>query len=230
VNDLVSRSSRAPEVPVFEAAAFDWTRRLEQSWQAIRNEALALLEHRDLLSPLHEISPDHRRIARDDSWKSYFLWGYGYRADANCARCPETTRLVEQIPGLKSALFSILAPRSRIPSHKGVTKGMITCHLGLVVPRERERCWIRICDETLCWAEGETMVFDDTYPHEVANDTDEERVVLLVQFARPLRFPGSVIAAAFMGAIRHSPFVQDARRNVAAWDERLRRASQRSRP
>jgi len=227
VNNLVSKSSLVPDVPVSDVELFPWTRLLEDNWEAIRDEAMAILKHRDVLPPLHEISPDHRRIANDDSWKSYFLWGYGYRVDANCARCPETTRVVEQVPGLKSALFSILAPHSGIPRHKGVTKGMMTCHLGLSVPKEREKCWIQVHDQTLLWTEGKTMVFDDTYKHEVWNETDEERVVLLVQFARPLKFPGSLVAGAFMGALRHSPFIQEAKRNVAAWDEKLREATTR---
>ncbi len=61
------------------------------------------------------------------------------------------------------------------------------------------------------------MVFDDTYPHEVWNNTDQTRVVLLVQFRRPLRWPGRLVGDFFIEAIRRSPFVQEARSNLAAW-------------
>ena len=36
------------------------------------------------------------------------------------------------------------------------------------------------------------MIFDDTYEHEAWNDTDRTRVVLFVDFVRPLRAPGTL--------------------------------------
>lgn len=81
---------------------------------------------------------------------------------------------------------------------------------------------MRIGRRIVRWAEGETLVFDDTYEHEVWNDSNETRVVLLLQFNRPLRNPGKWIAATFLHMVRRSPFVQDARRNIAAWNAAVR--------
>ena len=152
-----------------------------------------------------------------DMWRSFFLHGYGYAIDENLARCPVTARVVAGIPGLNSAFFSILAPGTHIPAHRGVTKGLITCHLGLIVPRDCD-VRMRVADRVVRWAEGETLVFDDTYDHEVWNDTSGTRVVLLVQFRRPLRQPGKGIADLFLAMIRRSAFVQEARANVASWN------------
>jgi beta-hydroxylase len=128
-----------------------------------------------------------------------------------------TTQVVEQIPGLNSAFFSILAPGTHIPAHRGVTKGLITCHLGLIVPRDGD-VRMRVADRVMRWSEGETLVFDDTYDHEVWNDTSGTRVVLLIQVRRPLRNPGRWIADIFLNVIRRSPFVQDARANLISWN------------
>jgi aspartyl/asparaginyl beta-hydroxylase (cupin superfamily) len=125
--------------------------------------------------------------------------------------------VIEQIPGLNSAFFSILAPGTHIPDHRGVTKGLITCHLGLIVPRDGD-VRMRVDDRVVRWAEGETLVFDDTYRHEVWNDTAGTRVVLLIQFERPLRNPGKWFADLFLGAVKRSAFVQEARANVAKWN------------
>jgi len=125
------------------------------------------------------------------------------------------------VPGLNSAFFSILAPGTHIPAHFGVTKGLVTCHLGLVVPFGNT-CRMRVGEEIVTWAEGETLVFDDTYQHEVWNDTDETRIVLLVQFRRPLRFPGSLFAALFIWGIRNSSFVAEARANLDRWETGMR--------
>ena len=207
---------------MFDPGVFPWTAILEAQWQTIRAEALAVLQQREAVPPVQEISPDHARLADyENKWQSYFIWGYGYKLAANAARCPRTTALVEQIPGLKSALFSIHAPGVHIPRHNGVTFAMITCHLGLIVPQEREKCRIKIADQTYHWEPGKTVVFDDTYEHEVWNDTEEDRVILLIQFTRPLRDPGRQIASFVMWLIRMSPFVQDARRAVAKWEHKL---------
>ncbi len=72
-------------------------------------------------------------------------------------------------------------------------------------------------DQDLRWREGETLFFDDTYPHDVRNDTTELRIVLLVQFERPLRQPGRALAKAFLGGIRRSVFVRDAVDNIDKW-------------
>ena len=49
------------------------------------------------------------------------------------------------------------------------------------------------------------MIFDDTFNHEVWNDTDETRVVLFVDVMRPLPFPESAINEGIVKAIGYSP-------------------------
>ena len=62
------------------------------------------------------------------------------------------------------------------------------------------------------------MIFDDTFNHEVWNDTDETRVVLFVDVLRPLPFPESLINRLIVKAIGYSPFVLDAKRNQETWE------------
>ena len=218
---LIASSSLVSNDPVLDVRDFAWTQSLRANWQAIRDEAIAVALRGDASPSLATISPDHRAIAEVDKWRSFFLWGYGYRIDDNADRCPRTAALVEQIPGLNSAFFSILAPGTHIPEHRGVTKGLITCHLGLIVPRDGD-VRMRVHDRVVRWAEGETLVFDDTYDHEVWNDTAGTRVVLLVQFARPLRNPGKWLADKLLAVVRRSAFVQEARANIAQWNRAVK--------
>jgi beta-hydroxylase len=218
---LIASSSLVSNDPVLDMREFGWTAGLRANWQAIRDEALAVALRGQASPSLATISPDHRSIAEVDKWRSFFIWGYGYRIDDNADRCPVTAALVEQIPGLNSAFFSILAPGTHIPAHRGVTKGLITCHLGLIVPRDGD-VRMRVRDRIVRWAEGETLVFDDTYSHEVWNDTAGTRVVLLVQFERPLRNPGKWFADLFLGVVRRSAFVQEARANISQWNSAVK--------
>jgi beta-hydroxylase len=132
-----------------------------------------------------------------------------------------TAQLVERIPGMTTAFFSILAPGKHLPDHRGTFKGIVRYHLGLIVPEPREQCRIRIGDIFCHWREGRSLIFDDTYRHEVWNETDGTRVVLFVDFRRPLRFPASVANWLIIEAIKRSPFVTDAVANYRAWEARL---------
>ncbi len=219
VDRLVAHYSLVPNAPVLDSRDFAWTQALRDNWHAILDEARAVLEHPEEVPLLDEVSPDHKRIAPAGKWRSFFLRGYGCDIDENMARCPRTTALVRQIPELNSAFFSILAPGTHIPDHRGVTKGLLTCHLGLIVPKGPVR--MRVDKAFVRWAEGETLVFDDTYRHEVWNDTDQTRVVLLVQFERPLRKPGKWLADLFLWGIRHTAFVREARDNIALWGKNM---------
>jgi beta-hydroxylase len=218
---LIASGSLVSNDPVLDVRDFAWTAILRDNWEAIRDEASAVALRGKAAPSLATISPDHRSIAEVDMWRSFFLWGYGFPIDDNLARCPSTAEVVKRIPGLNSAFFSILAPGTHIPAHRGVTKGLITCHLGLIVPRNGD-VRMRVHDRIVRWAEGETLVFDDTYQHEVWNETDGTRVVLLVQFERPLRNPGKWFADLFMGFVKRSAFVQEARNNIDSWNQAVK--------
>jgi beta-hydroxylase len=217
IDKILIRYSPLGDPARFDTSEFPWAAELERNWPLIRQEADDVLRDAKNVPPLRRISRDHDKIAIDDKWRSFFLWGYGIRVDTNCVRCPQTTALVERIPGLQTALFSILAPGTRIPLHNGATKAILTGHLGLRVPRQRQRCYITVDGDGYAWREGELFVFDDMRMHEVLNDTEEYRVVLMMHVTRPLRFPGSVLANGIIAVIRKSPFVKDAHSGLERW-------------
>jgi len=124
---------------------------------------------------------------------------------------------------MTTAFFSVLEPGKHLPDHRGTYKGVIRYHLGLLVPEPASQCRIRVGTEFRSWHEGESLIFDDTYRHEVWNDSDSTRVVLFVDFVRPLRFPASVVNQAVISAIKHSPFVKDGIANYESWERSLDR-------
>ncbi|RIL00062.1 MAG: hypothetical protein DCC71_19190 [Proteobacteria bacterium] len=220
VDRFMVRQSLVGDPPIYDKALFPWIPALEASAPAIRAELDRLLEQRDRLPTFTDIQPDQGKINPDARWKTFFFCGLGVRSDHNRALCPETARVLDRIPGLELAFFSILAPGLHIPEHAGVTKGLIRCHLALKVPREADKVRMRVGDRSFHWEAGKAVVFDDTYRHEVWNDTDEERAVLLFDTVRPMRWPGRAAFALTRALLRFSPFIRDSKRNQKRWEER----------
>lgn len=222
VGDFQARHSTVSTEPILPNREFPWVQQLEAEWQDIRAELDSVLTRPEDIPAFHQISPDQRRISRGDHWKTFALYIFRQPIEENCAQCPLTTRLLAGLPGLQNAWFSILAPRYRIPPHRGPTRALIRCHLALRVPREREKCWLRVDDCIYRWTEGECLVFDDTYEHEVHNDTDELRVVLFMDFDRPMDLIGAWTNAALLRLLQASHYVKDPLKNLAAWNQQRR--------
>jgi aspartyl/asparaginyl beta-hydroxylase (cupin superfamily) len=222
VERFIGRRSLVGDATFFPPERFPWVAHIEGNWMVIREELERVLDDHDGLPNFQDISKDQIEITDDDRWKTYFLYGYGFKAKLGVEMCPRTAALMEQIPGMKTAMFSILSPRKHILDHRGPYKGVLRYHLGLIVPQAAEDCRIRVGEDIRHWEEGRSMIFDDTFNHEVWNDTDETRVVLFVDVLRPLPFPESTINRLIVGAIGLSPFVLDAKRNQQAWEKRYR--------
>jgi beta-hydroxylase len=221
LESLVPKYSLVGDAVFFSNDQFPWSYQLEANWQVIRQELDQVLPYADALPNFQDISPRQGNIADDNRWKTFFFCAFGYRSETNCQRCPETAKLLAKIPGLKVAFFSILAPGKHIPEHCGKHKGIIRYHLGLKVPQPQERCRIRVADQIAYWEEGKSLIFDDTFPHEVWNDTDDYRVVLFLDIERPLRFPLSAVNWTINSLIGLSPIVQIAKGNHQSWEQQF---------
>ncbi len=222
LNVFFASQSTIPSLPLYDTRTFPWVETLESHFESIRRELDGILEHRDALPHLQEIQREQSRIAREDHWKTFVLYGWGYRSRLACELCPETARAVSAIPGCKTALFSILAPGTVIPEHRGLDTGFLRVHFALKVPKRREHCVLEIDGRPILWEEGKTLVFDDCYLHSVRNDTEEERAVLLMHVERPMSWLGRMVHRIELFGLRRTALVADMLRNHAAWEQRFR--------
>lgn len=185
----------------------------------VQAELKALMSVPETIPVHQEIIEPAAGIAGDGGWLSYFFRVYGRRSEGQCGECPNTARLLDQIPGVKTAFFSILTPGKKIPPHRGPYRGVMRYHLPLIVPKSGH-CGIRVGDEIASFEEGVVLMFDDTYEHEVWNDTEETRVVLFLDIVRPMKFPFNIVNSTIIGLIGWSPTVRKIRKNQAAFDRR----------
>jgi hypothetical protein len=98
---------------------------------------------------------------------------------------------------LRTALFSQLAPGSVLEEHTGwadLANHVLRLHIPLIVPTNNsgsndDLCgtWVDGCVET--HAVGRPLLFDDSKIHRAFNYSDGNRIVLIVDIARPERLP-----------------------------------------
>ena len=213
--------SKVGNPPIYDNAVFPWTQTIEQNWRAIRAELDSVLTRKDDLPGFHELTPDVATISQDKGWKSFLLCGYGFYSKPNIEKCPETWRICQMIPGLTTVMFSILEPGKHLPAHRGPYNGVLRLHLGLIVPEPREQLGIRVDKEVYRWKEGEAVIFDDAYEHEAWNKTPHTRVVLFVDFRKPLRFPGNFLNWLLLNLAVFTPFIREGADNHKAWEKKF---------
>jgi ornithine lipid ester-linked acyl 2-hydroxylase len=215
------RASILGEHEFFDVKDFPWVGAVEADWRKVRAELDAVLPYAAYVPNFQDLSKVQKVLSQDDGWKTFFFYAYGLKAAGNCRRCPETTKLLKEIPGMKTAFFSILAPGKHLPPHCGPYKGVLRLHLGLLIPEPAEMCAIRVGSQVRHWQEGRAMIFDDTFEHEAWNRTDGVRVILFVDIMRPMRFPANMLNAVMISAIALSPFVLGSAGNYLRWEKRF---------
>ena len=167
-------------------------RDVDHAYPEIRRELEDLLPQQSLMPRYHEIDTDlinsSGRFNRDKRWNVFMLYCYGSLPEENRALCPKTCAVLDRVPHLNQAFFSILDPGKSIPAHTGPTQAYLRYHLGLHVPQNNPPS-IRVRDQFYTWKEGESMLFDDSLDHQIYNKSDGVRAILILDVLRPLPEP-----------------------------------------
>jgi beta-hydroxylase len=171
---------------VLKSDLFPWAKEIERQHPAIKSEVEKVLEFLPAIVNFNDVIPGQRALTQNQLWKSYFLVGLGEPVPGHQSQCPETSRALKEIPGIINAFFSILTPGTVIPPHRGPYAGILRYHLGVIIPKGDIA--IKVNYKIHKWSEGRSLFFDDSFVHEAWNRTDSIRVILFVDFERPLPF------------------------------------------
>ena len=186
VNLFVKYNSFEDRVPFLDLERnFPSHVKLQSAWKAIRNEALNLIQANKTSKIEGDLFFD-KKITSDGKWKKYYIKWYSPISKDIQNECPVTTSLVKSLPEVQLAMFSILEPGAKIKVHTGPFKGCLRYHLGLKTPNN-DKCRILVDGEEYSWRDGEDVLFDDTYEHEVENKTDQVRIILFCDVKRKLK-------------------------------------------
>lgn len=142
---------------------------LRENWQVMLSEYLQVVDYlRDWHEPIYE-----------GGWK---VFGFRYLGQTiEHQFCPITRQLVDAIPDVTNAAFSVLKANSEIKPHVGYTDEVLRSHLGLICP---DNAGIKVGADEYNWKEGELVVFNDRIEHSAYNHSDQDRVVFILDFPK----------------------------------------------
>lgn len=157
---------------------------LQNNWEIIRKEALSLNEDGAIAAATGYNDIGFNSFFRT-GWKRFHLYWYGKEMPSAQASCPKTVALLKSIPSIKAAMFASLPPGATLVRHRDPYAGSLRYHIGLATPND-PKCFIEVDGERYFWKDGEPVMFDETYIHLAANETDQQRIVLFCDVERPL--------------------------------------------
>ncbi len=184
INTLVYLFSKVDRTPYLTTDQFPELKPLKDHWQMIREEALALNEGGQIAVATGYNDIGFNSFFRT-GWKRFHLYWYGKDLPSAEKSCPKTVALLKSIPSIKAAMFASLPPGAKLVRHRDPYAGSLRYHLGLVTPNDTN-CFINVDGENYHWKDGEAVMFDETYIHYAANNTDQQRIVLFCDIERPL--------------------------------------------
>lgn len=186
VNCLFYAFSRQKSTAYFDPSEFPELKILQDNWEMIRDEAVSLNNAAQIKASAELDDLGFNSFFRN-GWKRFYLKWYGANLKSAEQLCPKTLELINQLPSVKGAMFTMLPPGSRLQRHRDPYAGSLRYHLGLVTPNSDD-CYISVDGEKYSWRDGEAVMFDETYLHYAENKTDQNRIILFLDVKRPVNF------------------------------------------
>jgi aspartate beta-hydroxylase len=207
VRGIYDRRIHTP--PILDAGYyFPAVERFTDAWREIRQEALAVAGMLSKIPRFHDMMPEQTDISAADGrdWRMFVMKALGMQVEENLARCPTVAALLEQTPEVVSAAISFLAPGKHIPAHRGPFRAILRFHLMLSMPEDENgvpACELRIDGAPYRLGDGQSLLWDDTYTHEVWNRSDKMRIALLLDvWRKDMPADVALMSRALMGAAK----------------------------
>lgn len=186
INCLFYAFSNEKSSAYIDVEKFPELKILQDNWQVIRDEAISLNNEAHIKASTDLDDLGFNSFFRT-GWKRFYLKWYGANLKSAEQLCPKTLQLLNQLPSVKGAMFTMLPPGSRLGKHRDPYAGSLRYHLGLVTPNSDD-CYISVDGQNYSWRDGEAVMFDETYIHHAENKTDQNRIILFLDVKRPVNF------------------------------------------
>ena len=164
--------------PWHDKRDYPFIARLEAGYLDIKNELLHNLEHRRQL-----FTEEQENLHVGGDWTELRIRSSGYGFTKHTEFFPETMRHIRNCgQDFTSIKFSAIQPGTHIRTHTGPSNERLRVHLTLLHSGGAK---IRVGTDWHTWVQGEAVIFDDSWEHEVIHTGSEMRVVLIMDIWHP---------------------------------------------
>lgn len=186
INAIMYLFSAVPNKPYYDVKQFPELNTFSDNWQVIREEAKQLIEQGYIRASEKNDDMGFNSFFKR-GWKRFYLKWYDDYLPSAKKLCPKTVELLKQVPNVKGAMFTLLPKNGRLKEHRDPYAGSLRYHLGLITPNS-EKCRIFVDGIPYFWKDGEGVLFDETYIHQAANETDTDRIIFFCDVERPMKY------------------------------------------
>ncbi|HEY2530871.1 MAG TPA: aspartyl/asparaginyl beta-hydroxylase domain-containing protein [Xanthobacteraceae bacterium] len=177
VNFLCTYFTVGKQKAVFATDTVPGLDKIKANYLTIREEAKALRDAGVFHRKPSVDQPGYNTFEKG-GWRLYTLKWYTKKCGQAAAKmCPKTCAIIDSIPSVRSAMFTVLPPGGRLGRHHDPVASSLRYHLGLLTPNS-EKCALTLDGVEYPWFDGEELLFDQTYLHSAMNNTDTLRVIL----------------------------------------------------
>lgn len=177
-------------VPFPDPADFEWVPLVERGYARMREEALRI---RESFMTMSYAGTDE---SQQSKWRQGFVSAFGTMIPRDyyaAGTIPEqAVAILDMLPvndfagfshyPFADAYYSWLDPKYHVRGHHSADNFRVRCQLALDIP---DGCFLRVAGESRTWQEGRALLFDDSFYHEAANNSDRHRLIFLTDFWNP---------------------------------------------
>ena len=192
----------------------------EQSFPAIKQEVLRLLQKthggKDIVFTKDTFDKKENAYIGQDvdeennrGWRVFHIkLSQHYNKQSNLI-FPKLCEVLQKCPEVINCSVSILDEKTYIPIHNGYYKGMLRFMLPIIIPKDVNNVFLCNNYEKYHWREGVGVLWDDTFPHKVFNNTDEIRIVLYMDVIRPMNGILNIMNKSLIHLLSNSSMIKD---------------------
>ena len=166
--------------PYYDPTQFAWTSAFSSLLPEIEKELTIFLEKKNFLGYFNTAM-----VEQVNTWKTIPIKTWTINHVKNQAHFPSVVQLIQKYPELTSISFSLLEPHGKIKRHHGDTNGIFRCHLGIEIPAQLPGCGFEVSGVQTSWEKGKWLIFLDAHQHSAWNNTDQQRIIMIVDVVRP---------------------------------------------
>jgi beta-hydroxylase len=138
--------------------------------------------------------PEKNLYENNKEWTVFPFYAFDTWNIDNCQKLPTITKLLIQIPNLKTALLSRTSPGTKLTPHRGwknLSNYIMRCHFGIYIPENKSS--VHVIKDNREYKQNHKnnswLIFDDSELHWSENNSTQDRIILIVDVLRPNHIP-----------------------------------------